>query len=342
MRSGRPARSASSAAWPSRAREHGVAGGAEVVAAERDDLGLVVDDEDRLHRDNRIRRRARASLPAPVPSQASTGWSPVAGARRPWRPRQPCPRGPRPTSRAIAKTGSMIRPATRMAGSSARNTSPRSTRTRMLGRGHRRGASGACCLLRVASQARLGDAYEQVVDGDRRACGGSMPDHAHGSPPTPTRSSDHRCLHCRTARGSRSRSRPTSTPTARGTPGSSARLLRTCRAASSARRSAPRGCSSSSGASASGRPGARRAHPADVPLAGRGGHRRRPRDRGARCYHENIAKLSSEERRLMERQLEQHEQVVGQRPRGYRSPAWEFTGVTSSCSRSTASSGTAR
>ncbi len=49
------------------------------------------------------------------------------------------------------------------------------------------------------------------------------------------------------------------------------------------------------------------------------------------CYHENITELlPSEERRLMERQLEQHEQVVGQRPRGYRSPAWEFTGVTSS------------
>ena len=55
------------------------------------------------------------------------------------------------------------------------------------------------------------------------------------------------------------------------------------------------------------------------------------------CYHENITELlPSEERRLMERQLEQHEQVVGQRPRGYRSPAWEFTGVTSTGSRGTA------
>lgn len=44
------------------------------------------------------------------------------------------------------------------------------------------------------------------------------------------------------------------------------------------------------------------------------------------CYHEAIPKLDVDtERRLMGRQLEQHAQVVGRRPRGYRSPAWDFT-----------------
>ena len=61
--------------------EHGVAGGAEIVAAERDDLGLVVDDEDRLHRDNRSRRRARASLPAPRPAFSGLARLVVGGAR---------------------------------------------------------------------------------------------------------------------------------------------------------------------------------------------------------------------------------------------------------------------
>lgn len=47
------------------------------------------------------------------------------------------------------------------------------------------------------------------------------------------------------------------------------------------------------------------------------------------CYHESIPKLSAdEERRLMERQLEQHQRFVGRKPRGYRSPAWDFTDVT--------------
>jgi peptidoglycan/xylan/chitin deacetylase (PgdA/CDA1 family) len=47
------------------------------------------------------------------------------------------------------------------------------------------------------------------------------------------------------------------------------------------------------------------------------------------CYHENLGDLGpGEERRLMEVQLAQHEQVTGRRPRGYRSPSWEFTGET--------------
>jgi peptidoglycan-N-acetylglucosamine deacetylase len=44
------------------------------------------------------------------------------------------------------------------------------------------------------------------------------------------------------------------------------------------------------------------------------------------CFHEGVPKLDeAEERRLMARQLEQHEKNVGKRPRGYRSPAWDFT-----------------
>lgn len=47
------------------------------------------------------------------------------------------------------------------------------------------------------------------------------------------------------------------------------------------------------------------------------------------CYHESIPKLDVDtERALMERQLEQHAWVVGRRPRGYRSPAWDFTEST--------------
>jgi peptidoglycan/xylan/chitin deacetylase (PgdA/CDA1 family) len=47
------------------------------------------------------------------------------------------------------------------------------------------------------------------------------------------------------------------------------------------------------------------------------------------CFHEGVPKLDrDEERRLMERQLEQHEANVGKRPRGYRSPAWDFTDHT--------------
>lgn len=44
------------------------------------------------------------------------------------------------------------------------------------------------------------------------------------------------------------------------------------------------------------------------------------------CYHESVPKLNhDEERRLMDRTLELHERHVGKRPRGYRSPAWDFT-----------------
>jgi peptidoglycan/xylan/chitin deacetylase (PgdA/CDA1 family) len=44
------------------------------------------------------------------------------------------------------------------------------------------------------------------------------------------------------------------------------------------------------------------------------------------AYHEFLPSLEEgEERRLMELQLAQHEKVVGRRPRGYRSPAWDFS-----------------
>jgi len=47
------------------------------------------------------------------------------------------------------------------------------------------------------------------------------------------------------------------------------------------------------------------------------------------CYHEVVPDLGAdEERRLMEVALRQHEQVVGHRPRGYRSPAWDFSEST--------------
>jgi peptidoglycan/xylan/chitin deacetylase (PgdA/CDA1 family) len=47
------------------------------------------------------------------------------------------------------------------------------------------------------------------------------------------------------------------------------------------------------------------------------------------CYHEVIGDLApGEERRLMAVQLEQHEKIVGCRPRGYRSPSWEFSNET--------------
>jgi peptidoglycan/xylan/chitin deacetylase (PgdA/CDA1 family) len=47
------------------------------------------------------------------------------------------------------------------------------------------------------------------------------------------------------------------------------------------------------------------------------------------CYHEQIPQLDpAEERRLMELQLEHHEQVLGVRPVGYRSPAWDFSANT--------------
>ncbi|MCF6466941.1 polysaccharide deacetylase [Nonomuraea sp. MG754425] len=47
------------------------------------------------------------------------------------------------------------------------------------------------------------------------------------------------------------------------------------------------------------------------------------------CYHEVVPSLEpAEERRLMEVTLRQHEQVTGRRPRGYRSPAWDFSETT--------------
>jgi peptidoglycan/xylan/chitin deacetylase (PgdA/CDA1 family) len=49
------------------------------------------------------------------------------------------------------------------------------------------------------------------------------------------------------------------------------------------------------------------------------------------CYHETLTSLDAdEERRLMEVQLRQHKEVTGLRPRGYRSPAWDFTDATMS------------
>ena len=47
------------------------------------------------------------------------------------------------------------------------------------------------------------------------------------------------------------------------------------------------------------------------------------------CYHERVPSLDApEERRLLELQLAEHEQLVGRRPEGYRSPAWDFSDAT--------------
>lgn len=47
------------------------------------------------------------------------------------------------------------------------------------------------------------------------------------------------------------------------------------------------------------------------------------------CWHEPVPTLDADkERHLMERTLEVHEKYVGTRPRGYRSPAWDFTDAT--------------
>jgi peptidoglycan/xylan/chitin deacetylase (PgdA/CDA1 family) len=47
------------------------------------------------------------------------------------------------------------------------------------------------------------------------------------------------------------------------------------------------------------------------------------------CYHEDIRSLEADrERELMEIQLRQHDQIVGAKPRGYRSPAWDFSDAT--------------
>ncbi len=46
-------------------------------------------------------------------------------------------------------------------------------------------------------------------------------------------------------------------------------------------------------------------------------------------YHEKILALEpARERELMEMQLEHHQKVVGRRPRGYRSPSWDFSSIT--------------
>jgi peptidoglycan/xylan/chitin deacetylase (PgdA/CDA1 family) len=46
-------------------------------------------------------------------------------------------------------------------------------------------------------------------------------------------------------------------------------------------------------------------------------------------YHEQILTLGSpRERELMELQIEQHLRVLGRKPRGYRSPSWDFSDVT--------------
>ncbi|HEX6787443.1 MAG TPA: polysaccharide deacetylase [Acidimicrobiales bacterium] len=47
------------------------------------------------------------------------------------------------------------------------------------------------------------------------------------------------------------------------------------------------------------------------------------------CYHEVVPKLDpDEERRLMLLQLAAHERILGRRPQGYRSPAWDFSDTT--------------
>ena len=47
------------------------------------------------------------------------------------------------------------------------------------------------------------------------------------------------------------------------------------------------------------------------------------------CYHERITDLGPDrERELMAKQIEQYTSVVGGRPRGYRSPAWDLSDAT--------------
>jgi len=46
-------------------------------------------------------------------------------------------------------------------------------------------------------------------------------------------------------------------------------------------------------------------------------------------YHEKILTLTPErERELMALQLEQHQRLIGKKPRGYRSPSWDFSKIT--------------
>jgi peptidoglycan-N-acetylglucosamine deacetylase len=65
--------------------------------------------------------------------------------------------------------------------------------------------------------------------------------------------------------------------------------------------------------------------PAQVEAVIGGGH-----EIGAHgLYHENLLELDEEqEREFMARQLGHHEALTGRRPRGYRSPAWDFTPST--------------
>jgi peptidoglycan/xylan/chitin deacetylase (PgdA/CDA1 family) len=47
------------------------------------------------------------------------------------------------------------------------------------------------------------------------------------------------------------------------------------------------------------------------------------------CYHEAIPTLTPErERELMIKQIGQYEKIVGNKPRGYRSPAWDYSDST--------------
>ena len=47
------------------------------------------------------------------------------------------------------------------------------------------------------------------------------------------------------------------------------------------------------------------------------------------CLHEGIGPLEeSAERALLERQIAVHKKIVGKRPRGYRSPSWDFSDHT--------------
>jgi peptidoglycan/xylan/chitin deacetylase (PgdA/CDA1 family) len=49
------------------------------------------------------------------------------------------------------------------------------------------------------------------------------------------------------------------------------------------------------------------------------------------CYHESIPAITpGHEREMMIKQLAQYEHVIGGRPRGYRSPAWDFSEITMS------------
>ena len=67
----------------------------------------------------------------------------------------------------------------------------------------------------------------------------------------------------------------------------------------------------------------------DVPAPEPGDRRRRPRGRRPRLLPRAHPKLEpEEERRLMLLQLAEHERLLGRRPQGYRSPAWDFSDAT--------------